>query len=86
MNHVKMKEIMSKTITKSEIIRLQKIIEKQDWQQAEFEDSILKEPSDGCGFYKFNVISNSASDYIKFQKIIKQQFRSFKIKQITLIL
>lgn len=55
----------------NEIIRLQKIIEKQDWQQAEFEDSILKEPSDGCGFYKFNVISNSASDYIKISENFK---------------
>lgn len=47
-------------------------INKRYWQRVAFEDSILKEPLDlGCGFYVFNAINNSESDYIKLSNNYK---------------
>ena len=49
----------------NEIIRLQKIIEKQDWQHAKFEDSILKGNFFyGCRFYRFYAINKPESNHI----------------------
>ncbi|HUM51114.1 MAG TPA: hypothetical protein PK431_04835 [Chitinophagales bacterium] len=54
-----------------ENLRLKEIITKQNWQRTKFEDSILKEPSNDCGFYTINVINNSASDYINISEKYK---------------